>query len=216
MLLSPSPFGIRVSHQTQRYFLQSLPAAPGIRPSASWRSWILQQRPAGALVLVGDGLVRASAGGLPDLTTHRVQGVTGEFDQHGRGRNRSPPAGHGPAPSWRTPVPGPIDTASIRSAAVTGNSSKNRPNAAASLPGGAPHGSSRCRDRRQGVKYLWCRRQEISSTPMSTSPASLVGSSFSAATRAHTSRPRCARRPGRKWPPWTSTARRSRRAGRRV
>jgi hypothetical protein len=37
-LLSPSSFRIQVSHQTQEPPSEFLPAAPGIRPGASWRT----------------------------------------------------------------------------------------------------------------------------------------------------------------------------------
>ena len=40
MLLSPSPFGSRVSHQIQRHLLQSMPATRAIQQCASWRTHI--------------------------------------------------------------------------------------------------------------------------------------------------------------------------------
>jgi len=40
MLLSPSPFGSRVSHQIQRHLLQSMPATRAIQQCASWRTQI--------------------------------------------------------------------------------------------------------------------------------------------------------------------------------
>src|SRR5881394_2737294 len=42
MLLSPNVFRAEVSHQTQEPSFEFLPAEPGIRPSASWRSELLQ------------------------------------------------------------------------------------------------------------------------------------------------------------------------------
>src|SRR5664279_4075302 len=42
MLFSLLPFRARVSHQTQEPPFKSLPAEPGIRPSASWRTEPLQ------------------------------------------------------------------------------------------------------------------------------------------------------------------------------
>ena len=40
MLLSPSPFGSRVSHQIQRHLLQSMPATQAIQQCAAWRTQI--------------------------------------------------------------------------------------------------------------------------------------------------------------------------------
>src|SRR5664280_475418 len=63
MLLSPSPFGIQVSHRTQRYLLQSLPATPGIRASASWRTGVFDDGPAGVAVPAA-GLFQGAAADL--------------------------------------------------------------------------------------------------------------------------------------------------------
>ena len=41
---------------------------------------VLQQRPAGSLVLLGDVLGGQGPGELPDLTAYRLQGVAGELD----------------------------------------------------------------------------------------------------------------------------------------
>ena len=80
--------------------------------------------------------------------------------------------------------PRSIETASIFSAAPAGSSSKNFPSVAASLPG-APHTMVDVAWSLTRVRYLWCLRQEISSTPMFTNPSNRFGSSTSAATRSH-------------------------------
>src|SRR5664279_4403475 len=82
MLLSPSPFGIQVSHRTQRYLLQSLPATPGIRPSASWRTRVLHDGPAGVAVPVarlfqGPATDLVQRLGGPHHDTERVQANRG-------------------------------------------------------------------------------------------------------------------------------------------
>jgi hypothetical protein len=41
---------------------------------------VLQQRPPGALELLGDALVGVAAGRLPDLAADAVQGVPGELN----------------------------------------------------------------------------------------------------------------------------------------
>src|ERR1700694_3273420 len=75
-----------------------------------------------------------------------------------------------------------IDTASMDSA-PSGSSSKNAFRVSVSLPG-LPQMILPVSWSDTRVKYRWCLRQEISSTPMSTSPHSRSGSSTSTATRS--------------------------------
>ena len=76
-----------------------------------------------------------------------------------------------------------IDTASMASAVPSGSSSKNALRVSVSLPG-LPQMILPVSWSDTKVKYRWCVRQEISSTPMSTSPHSRSGSSTSATTRS--------------------------------
>lgn len=81
--------------------------------------------------------------------------------------------------------PRSIDTASTLDGPPSGRAEvKNASSVVAFLPG-APHTILPVSWLETSVRYLWCLRQEISSTPMLTSSLSRSGSSFSATTREH-------------------------------
>ena len=83
MLLSPSHFGSRVSHQIQRHLLQSMPATRAIQQCASWRT-----QNDSSLFVVSRALGKVAASpplfsGVPRRVRGRSSGVRGAAHRAG-------------------------------------------------------------------------------------------------------------------------------------